>query len=1025
MSAIKSGSMSLELIVGPANSGRAGAVLDRFVAAAPEDPVLVVPTGDDVERFERELCERPGGLLGGSVTSLPGLFAEVGRLCGLGGGQVASRMQRIWIARAAARAAELRILRRSAGREGFAPALEALLGDLQAAGLDAEALAARVGALEGEKGAGAGAYEAEIGRLFAAYEDLRDELGLTDEHRRAAASTAALRADPGLWRGRPVLLYGFDDLTREQIELVAALDGAAPVTIALVFEDRPALAARAELFGILREELGATVAERLHPDRAHTTSSTLFQLERNLFNPAAVATDCDDSLVLLESAGERSEAELIGRRIAGLIGSGREPDEIAIVLRSPDRQAPLMARVLTGLGIPVAAEATLPLSRTATGAALLRLLAIAAGEGDAADVVAFLRGPARARPESVDWLERRLLRERIDGAERALEAWGQQGGRIWPLDALVQAGENPARLAATVARIAADIAERPHLRSGPQPSGPDAVELRAAAEVGRALGEVSALTGLAPDASEIVELLGHIRVPLWRGPTEGRVRLLSPYRLRATRIEELFVAGLVDGSFPSPGGGDPLLPDQRRRELGLPARQDPAAEERYLFYSCVSRPQRRLYLSYSSADEAGVTLARSPFVDEVRGLLEPPPTPEPIDDELERKLVERIGIGDIAPPPERASSPRALARALAALPAREGDARLTALELPPGVREQVSEDLGLARAGVAAAATPGPLSTATVLAALGSRRLYGASTLEQYDLCPYRWFVAHELDPQSIEPDPEPLETGGIAHQALENLYRQAPHGRRPSEETLRSWHDAARIQLRASAEGRGWDLASPRARIALARLDAVLGRFLARDASTGGPLQPDPELLEAAFGESPDDAFPPADMGSFELHGKIDRIDVSADGKALVRDYKLSARVVAGKRLLRDGKLQLPLYMHAVRGMDLEPIGGLYHPLAASREDRPRGLLAKEEKDALIPGETAAHYGTDFIPEDELEEIIAEALDRAREIVAGIGSGAVTRSPRDGRCPSWCGFAPICRMERGIIEEDEEEAQR
>jgi hypothetical protein len=79
VSATKSRSMSLELIVGPANSGRAGAVLDRFVAAAPEDPVLVVPTGDDVERFERELCERPGGLLGGAVTSLPGLFAEVGR----------------------------------------------------------------------------------------------------------------------------------------------------------------------------------------------------------------------------------------------------------------------------------------------------------------------------------------------------------------------------------------------------------------------------------------------------------------------------------------------------------------------------------------------------------------------------------------------------------------------------------------------------------------------------------------------------------------------------------------------------------------------------------------------------------------------------------------------------------------------------------------------------------------------------------------------------------------------------------
>ncbi len=50
--------MPLKLIAGPPNSGRTGAVLERFRAAAGRDPVLVVPTGDDVERFERELTSR-------------------------------------------------------------------------------------------------------------------------------------------------------------------------------------------------------------------------------------------------------------------------------------------------------------------------------------------------------------------------------------------------------------------------------------------------------------------------------------------------------------------------------------------------------------------------------------------------------------------------------------------------------------------------------------------------------------------------------------------------------------------------------------------------------------------------------------------------------------------------------------------------------------------------------------------------------------------------------------------------------
>lgn len=1015
--------MSLELIIGPLNSGRAGAILERFEQDQQLDPLLVVPTRDDVDRFERELCGRSGSLLGGTVTSFPGLFGELARTYGVGEAPVLSRIQRIWVARSAAERAELRLLRRSAQREGFAPALEQLLTDLQAAGLDAIALTAAVERLEEEDG-GSG-YEREVTRLFAAYEQIREELGRSDEHRIANEATTALRGDPSRWRERPVLLYGFDDLVREQIELLSALSAATRVTVAIAFEARPALAARAELIGVLRDELDGEVVAELGPEGAHTAGATLFHLERNVFEPEPETAECDNSLTLLESAGERGEAELIGRRVAELIASGCDPDEIAITVRNPDRQAPLMARVLSGLGVPVAAEARIPLASTATGSTLLRLLAIADGSGTAADVVAYLRGPARAPPGRVDWLERAVMRGRLLTAEQALSEWkGDDDRRIWGLDRLKRAQSDPAQMAELVATIAADIAERPHLRGGPQPSAGPAVELRAAAEVAKAVAEAAELGPLAPSAAEIVELLRHVRVPLWRGPTEGRVRILSPYRLRATRVAQLFIAGLVDGGFPSPGGGDPLLSDDRRRDLGLPARRDPAAEERYLFYSCVSRPERGLYLSYTSADDSGAAVARSPFVDEVRALLDPPPDPNPARDPLERRLTERIGISEIAVEPERASSPRALARALAALAPATAERRLAALQLPESIREAAATATAAARERIAAASEPGPLSEAAVLAVLAERKLYGASTLEEYDTCPYRWFVSHELRPRRIEPDPEAMENGGIVHQALEHLYREPPAGSRPTAETLEAWADAARQRLREAAAGREWDLESPRARISLTRLDAVLERFLRRDAETGGPMQPDPAKLEAAFGTADEDPFPAAEIGDFKLHGRIDRIDVSSDGKALIRDYKLSAKVVAGAKLIDKGKLQLPLYMQAVKAMGLEPIGGLYHPLGASKEDRPRGLIAKEHKGALVPGETAAHYSTDFVDEERFEEIVDQATDRASEIVAAIGAGTIDRKPRDDRCPAWCEFAPICRMERGVVDTDDEDEE-
>ena len=1010
------------MIAGPPGSGRGVTILDAFRKALDRDPVLVAPTSDDVDRLERELCMSPGGILGGTVTSFPGLFREVGRSMGLDTVDGLSGMQRIWLARAASSQAPLRRLARSARREGFAPALEALLGDLQASGLDAEAFKATVGAGDGDN-----AYELEIAALFGAYEELRDRRGIPDEHQIAARTTAALRADPRKWSERPVFLYGFDDLTREQIELVDALRAACDVTATVTFEDRQAMAARAGLLAVLHDELGASVTESARTDEG-PGPATLRHLERNLFEPDADSVAPDGSIRFLEGAGDRGEAELIGRKIAGLLASGVDPDAIAIAVRSPDRQAPIIARTLGRLGIPLAPEASIPLAMTATGSSLLELLSVASGEGTAATVVSLLRRPARARPSSVDWLERAVLRGRMRTAEEALAEWagdGDEPKRIWALDDLAEARDDPEAVAEVLTRFAADVAERPHSRSGLVPSGGAAVELRAATEVARTLVEVVSLGGLAPrDPAGIAELLGHVRVPLWRGPTEGRVRILSPYRLRATRVDHLFVAGLADGSFPAAGGADPLLSDDRRRAIGLQGRSDPAAEERYLFYACVSKPEVCLHLSYPASDEAGGTAPRSAFVDEVRDLLSPAATSDPADDPLEPELVERATLADFVPAPEDASAPHDLARALAA-PGVDAVSRVSALTLPEGAGDRALAAVEGARERVAAARLPGPLSHPDVLESLREHDLFGASTLEEFHLCSYRWFANHELRPRRIEPDPEPLENGGIVHEALERLFRERPGDEaRPTPETVGRWIDRALGTVREVAVERGWDLEAATPTISLARFDAVLARFLRRDAETGGPMMPDPQLLEARFGDRPGDRFPPADMGTFRLRGAIDRIDVES-GLALIRDYKLSASVTPGKKLIEKGKLQLPLYMLAARGFGLEPIGGLYSPLAATKEDRPRGFVDKTHKGTLVPDETAAHYRTDFIEPEELEEIIEAGRAEATRVVAEIRAGAIDRNPRDGSCPPWCELAPICRIERGIpYDEDDEEEE-
>src|SRR5262249_35004070 len=242
----KVGSMALNLIVGPPNSGRTGAVLDAFRAAAGQDPVLVVPTVDDVERFEQELTRDGDAVVGATVDTFGHLFRAVARAADAPAAPALSKPQRRRLAREAIARTDLKLLGPSSTRPGFPAALEDLISELQSALIDPATLR--------ERATDAGPYELEIAALYSAYVEVRDQLGRHDDHSLAGAAIAALRARPETWGGRPVFLYGFDDLTVEQLELVRELARSGLVTVALPWEDRAVLTdARGALFAELRD----------------------------------------------------------------------------------------------------------------------------------------------------------------------------------------------------------------------------------------------------------------------------------------------------------------------------------------------------------------------------------------------------------------------------------------------------------------------------------------------------------------------------------------------------------------------------------------------------------------------------------------------------------------------------------------------------------------------------------------------------------------------------------------------------
>ena len=268
--------MSLSLIHGPPNSGRAGLVRRALIDVLERDPVLVVPTVDDVYSFERELCEE-GAILGASVMTFGGLFNTVATAAGAPPGAELTPAQRLGAISTAI--AERRRARpaRALGRPARLPrAFARLLDDLQGAGLEPADVEAAAGTLEGS------AYLADVAdsvrRLRRGPRPPRDGRRLPASPR----GDPAAEAEPGaFWSDRPVFLYGLDDLTPNQLDLVRALAAATEVTVALPYEDgNVALSAGQPCWRVCARSASISEIETA-ADLDNTPLPLLFHLERN------------------------------------------------------------------------------------------------------------------------------------------------------------------------------------------------------------------------------------------------------------------------------------------------------------------------------------------------------------------------------------------------------------------------------------------------------------------------------------------------------------------------------------------------------------------------------------------------------------------------------------------------------------------------------------------------------------------------------------------------------------------------
>lgn len=290
-------------------------------------------------------------------------------------------------------------------------------------------------------------------------------------------------------------------------------------------------------------------------------------------------------------------------------------------------------------------------------------------------------------------------------------------------------------------------------------------------------------------------------------------------------------------------------------------------------------------------------------------------------------------------------------------------------------------------------------------------RLTSASQIEAYSTCPLCWFVSYRVKPQSIDAGFGNMEKGNFVHDVLEHLHarlpqegmeRVTPMNLPRAQELLREVFDET-LAEHAGKRGTEGPLVplSPVEERQVAEILPQLEGVLAYESEALAPFVP--RYLEFAFNEHK------VEYAGWPLGGRIDRVDVDAENRAVVIDYKHRSGVeefkLADPTVRDEGSGEAPIddprwlpphtqtliYAQAMRrALGLDTRAALYFSTKggkpALRGAASAELLEEECGDGRIPGLKKGFPGEggnmDF--DALLDRVETGIAERLRELETG-----------------------------------------
>lgn len=526
------------------------------------------------------------------------------------------------------------------------------------------------------------------------------------------------------------------------------------------------------------------------------------------------------------------------------------------------------------------------------------------------------------------------------------------------------------------------------------------------------------------------------------GDRDG-LRVLEATDVRGLRFRAVFVAGLIEGSFPLRMSRDWLYPHEERERLKKDGvvLEDISTEtllkEEHYFYQCACRATERLYLTRPLAADDGIETVPSYYIEELKRAIAPATlkSKQIRGDINTRELAETSNAPELAValvaqkcrlPRLKQLLPRAVAEELA-FKAR-GDGYIS-----DSLLRRVA--IELERSGDTFGPHDGQITQPELQALLESHfgfdYVYSASGLSAFGNCPYKFFAARvlRLQPRNEAAlDLPAIDAGKLLHDVLRRFFAHHRKEYLPGLDREKLREEIAKVADEVFAEHerlvpalneRIWKIDCEIRKLILDQV--LLYELRLQERTCGQRMQP--TFFELAFGRASQGSDPDSKSEYLVLprsgttneaaliQGQIDRVDVSADGRyAVAYDYKLSqgARI----RDMEAGRqIQIPIYLAALEQLFLpraELAGGGYYRLRGRGARLNQGIYRKMFESCT---DVTTHHAK--VDDREWQRVRATVAARVWQFIDAMRRGDFRVKPSLGKhtC-KFCDYSAVCRYD-------------